>query len=71
MAAGNACVVKPAEDASLSILRLAELFGRKVVELHPPVCRLLDLAHPDFALDDVADLGRGLGEQVRDLAADH
>ena len=25
LAAGNACVVKPAEDASLSILRLAEL----------------------------------------------
>lgn len=25
LAAGNACVVKPAEDASLSALRLAEL----------------------------------------------
>jgi aldehyde dehydrogenase (NAD+) len=47
LAAGNACVVKPAEDACLSLLRLCE-FAR-------------DTGFPDGALNVVTGLGREAG----------
>ena len=47
LAAGNACVVKPAEDASLSILRLAELAA--------------ELGFPAGALNVVTGLGAEAG----------
>jgi aldehyde dehydrogenase (NAD+) len=47
LAAGNACVVKPAEDASLSILKVARL--------------ALDVGFPEGALNVVTGLGRTAG----------
>ena len=47
LAAGNACVVKPAEDASLSILKVARL--------------ALDVGFPEGALNVVTGLGRMAG----------
>lgn len=47
LAAGNACVVKPAEDASLSILRVAHLAR--------------DIGFPDGALNVVTGLGQTAG----------
>ncbi len=47
LATGNACVVKPAEDACLSILRVAELAA--------------DVAFPDGALNIVTGLGHEAG----------
>ncbi len=47
LAAGNACVVKPAEDACLSLLRVAELAA--------------GLGFPDGALNVVTGLGRDAG----------
>ena len=47
LAAGNACVVKPAEDACLSLLRLAELAR--------------DVGLPESALNIVTGLGREAG----------
>ncbi len=47
LAAGNACVVKPAEDASLSILRVARL--------------ALEIGFPEGALNVVTGLGRAAG----------
>ncbi|HEY8383264.1 MAG TPA: aldehyde dehydrogenase family protein [Microvirga sp.] len=47
LAAGNACVVKPAEDASLTILRIAALAR--------------DVGLPDGALNVVTGLGRTAG----------
>ena len=48
LAAGNACVVKPAEDACLSLLRIAELAGAR------PAC-------PTGALNVVTGLGHEAG----------
>jgi aldehyde dehydrogenase (NAD+) len=47
LAAGNACVVKPAEDASLSILEVARL--------------ALEIGFPEGALNVVTGLGRAAG----------
>jgi aldehyde dehydrogenase (NAD+) len=47
LAAGNACVVKPAEDASLSILEVARL--------------ALEVGFPEGALNIVTGLGRAAG----------
>ncbi|MGE5712929.1 MAG: aldehyde dehydrogenase family protein [Betaproteobacteria bacterium] len=47
LAAGNACVVKPAEDACLSLLRVAELAG--------------EVGFPDGALNIVTGLGHEAG----------
>jgi aldehyde dehydrogenase (NAD+) len=47
LAAGNACVVKPAEDASLSILKVARL--------------ALEIGFPQGALNIVTGLGRSAG----------
>jgi len=47
LAAGNACVVKPAEDACLSLLRIAEL--------------ATDAGFPDGAINVVTGLGREAG----------
>ncbi len=47
LAAGNACVVKPAEDASLSILEVARL--------------ALEIGFPEGALNIVTGLGRAAG----------
>ena len=47
LAAGNACVVKPAEDACLSLLRVAELAG--------------EVGFPDGALNIVTGLGSEAG----------
>ncbi len=47
LAAGNACVVKPAEDASLSILKVARL--------------ALEVGFPEGALNVVTGLGRTAG----------
>jgi aldehyde dehydrogenase (NAD+) len=47
LAAGNACVVKPAEDASLSILKVARL--------------ALEIGFPEGALNIVTGLGRSAG----------
>ncbi len=47
LAAGNACVVKPAEDACLSLLRVAELAA--------------EIGLPDGALNIVTGLGREAG----------
>ena len=47
LAAGNACVVKPAEDACLSLLRVAELAGA--------------IGLPEGALNVVTGLGRDAG----------
>ncbi|SEE17807.1 aldehyde dehydrogenase (NAD+) [Rhizobiales bacterium GAS191] len=47
LAAGNACVVKPAEDASLSILKVAKL--------------ALEVGFPEGALNVVTGLGRSAG----------
>jgi len=47
LAAGNACVVKPAEDACVSLLRLAELAA--------------SIGFPDGALNVVTGLGREAG----------
>ena len=47
LAAGNACVVKPAEDACLSLLRVAELAA--------------EIALPEGALNIVTGLGREAG----------
>jgi aldehyde dehydrogenase (NAD+) len=47
LACGNACVVKPAEDACLSVLRIAELAR--------------DIGFPDGALNVVAGLGSEAG----------
>ena len=50
LAAGNACVVKPAEDACLSLLRLAEL--------------MTDCGLPEGALNIVPGYGREAGEAL-------
>ena len=50
LAAGNACVVKPAEDASLTILRTAELAR--------------DVGLPDGALNVVTGLGAAAGHAL-------
>src|SRR5260221_338336 len=47
LAAGNACVVKPAEDACLSLMRIAELAA--------------EIGLPDGALNIVTGLGREAG----------
>jgi aldehyde dehydrogenase (NAD+) len=47
LAAGNACVVKPAEDACLSLLRVAELAA--------------EVGFPDGALNIVTGLGSEAG----------
>jgi aldehyde dehydrogenase (NAD+) len=58
LAAGNACVVKPAEDASLSILRLAELAA--------------EVGFPAGALNVVTGLGREAGAWLTEHAGvDH
>lgn len=50
LAAGNACVVKPAEDASLSLLRLAEI--------------ATDVGFPDGALNVVTGYGSEAGAML-------
>lgn len=50
LAAGNACVVKPAEDACLSLLRIAELAA--------------EVGFPDGALNLVTGLGREAGSAL-------
>ena len=58
LAAGNACVVKPAEDACLSLLRLAEL--------------MTDCGLPEGALNIVPGYGREAGEALASHAGiDH
>ena len=58
LAAGNACVVKPAEDASLSILRLAELAA--------------EVGFPAGALNVVTGLGQEAGAWLTEHAGvDH
>ena len=58
LAAGNACVVKPAEDACLSLLRLAELAA--------------EAGLPEGALNIVTGLGREAGAAVASHAGiDH
>jgi aldehyde dehydrogenase (NAD+) len=78
LAAGNACVVKPAEDACLSVLRLAEIaleagvppgVVNVVTGLGPEAGAAL-AAHP--GLDHVSFTGSPeVGAQVQKLAADH
>jgi aldehyde dehydrogenase (NAD+) len=58
LAAGNACVIKPAEDACLSLLRLAELAA--------------EAGLPEGALNIVTGLGREAGAAVASHAGiDH
>jgi aldehyde dehydrogenase (NAD+) len=58
LAAGNACVVKPAEDACLSLLRVAELAA--------------EVGLPEGALDIVTGLGREAGAALASHAGiDH
>jgi len=52
LAAGNACVVKPAEDACLSLLRIAELAA--------------DCGFPDGALNIVTGYGHEAGQALAD-----
>ncbi len=52
LAAGNACVVKPAEDACLSLLRIAELAA--------------DVGFPDGALNIVTGYGHEAGQALAD-----
>ena len=52
LAAGNACVVKPAEDACLSLLRIAELAA--------------ECGFPDGALNIVTGYGHEAGEALAD-----
>jgi len=78
LAAGNACVVKPAEDACLSVLRLAVIaleagvppgVVNVVTGLGPEAGAAL-AAHP--GLDHVSFTGSPeVGAQVQKLAADH
>ncbi len=78
LAAGNACVVKPAEDACLSVLRLAEIalaagvppgVVNVVTGLGPEAGAAL-AAHP--GLDHVSFTGSPeVGAQVQKLAADN
>ena len=58
LAAGNACVVKPAEDACLSLLRIAELAA--------------ECGFPDGALNIVTGYGHEAGQALADAAGiDH
>ena len=58
LAAGNACVVKPAEDACLSLLRIAELAA--------------DCGFPEGALNIVTGYGHEAGQALADAAGiDH
>ena len=58
LAAGNACVVKPAEDACLSLLRIAEL--------------AVECGFPDGALNIVTGYGHEAGQALADAAGiDH
>ena len=58
LAAGNACVVKPAEDACLSLLRIAELAA--------------DVGFPDGALNIVTGYGHEAGQALADaVGIDH
>ena len=52
LAAGNACVVKPAEDACLSLLRIAELAA--------------DCGFPDGALNIITGYGHEAGQALAD-----
>ncbi len=58
LAAGNACVVKPAEDACLSLLRIAELAA--------------EVGFPDGALNIVTGYGHEAGQALADaVGIDH
>lgn len=58
LAAGNACVVKPAEDACLSLLRIAELAA--------------EVGFPEGALNIVTGYGHEAGQALADAAGlDH